>query len=398
MQCTTTSRYTDEEWILIVRDTEVRLNIPRQRFQYPGISKREFAKLFDHTLLKPEASPKQIDQLCSEARQWGFNSVNIRAFYARRAFLNLRGSSVRVSCTVGFHDPSDEQDLFRALKEANRAYTSGAKEICLLLSSPLLHTQHYDTIYAALAVLRSLCPSPVFLKLVISTQTLREADVVAACVLARAARFDTVEVGNVSFDGRTTIEASEYDVRLVKGGVQAAEEEEMDWRAMDERKRRVAPSTRQHQYHLHHHQRTHSNDSMVSEEESPGTSEANGSDDWGYGQTFISRAREASQRASALLVRRTASLTKPMGVKASGEIKSLGDAARMLEAGATRIGTSHTVEIMKEARERIEHVGDVDQWVKANLARDMGWRNSRLTRFGAGELEPGQLTRWYTER
>ena len=68
-----TTRYTDEEWTLIVRDAEARVNVPRQRHQYPGISRKEFARLFDHTLLKPEADPKQIDQLCAEARQWGFN-------------------------------------------------------------------------------------------------------------------------------------------------------------------------------------------------------------------------------------------------------------------------------------------------------------------------------------
>ena len=32
-------------------------------------------KYFDHTLLKPEATCKQIDRLCEEARQYDFYSV-----------------------------------------------------------------------------------------------------------------------------------------------------------------------------------------------------------------------------------------------------------------------------------------------------------------------------------
>lgn len=40
----------------------------------------------------------------------------------------------------------------------------------------------------------------------------------------------------------------------------------------------------------------------------------------------------------------------PMHVKASGGVRSAGDAVRFLEAGATRLGTSGSVAIVKEAR------------------------------------------------
>jgi deoxyribose-phosphate aldolase len=40
---------------------------------------------------------------------------------------------------------------------------------------------------------------------------------------------------------------------------------------------------------------------------------------------------------------------KGMGVKASGGIRSLADVMKMVAAGATRIGTSSGVKILKEA-------------------------------------------------
>lgn len=40
-----------------------------------------------------------------------------------------------------------------------------------------------------------------------------------------------------------------------------------------------------------------------------------------------------------------------MGVKASGGIKTLMDAALMIQAGATRLGASSSVSIINEARE-----------------------------------------------
>jgi deoxyribose-phosphate aldolase len=40
---------------------------------------------------------------------------------------------------------------------------------------------------------------------------------------------------------------------------------------------------------------------------------------------------------------------REMGVKASGGVRTLGDLLAMVEAGATRIGTSNGVKIMEEA-------------------------------------------------
>lgn len=51
---------------------------------------------------------------------------------------------------------------------------------------------------------------------------------------------------------------------------------------------------------------------------------------------------------------RTKTLVHKMQVKASGGVRTLGDAIKMLEAGATRLGTSAGVWIMKEAEEKAE--------------------------------------------
>jgi deoxyribose-phosphate aldolase len=41
----------------------------------------DIASLIDHTLLKPEATPEQIAQLCAEAREYGFASVCVNPIY-----------------------------------------------------------------------------------------------------------------------------------------------------------------------------------------------------------------------------------------------------------------------------------------------------------------------------
>src|SRR5215204_4536849 len=56
----------------------------------------DWASLIDHTLLKPEASEKDIRRLCDEAAQFGFASVCVNPAWVKKASEFLRGSGVAV--------------------------------------------------------------------------------------------------------------------------------------------------------------------------------------------------------------------------------------------------------------------------------------------------------------
>ena len=73
---TTTTRYTQEEWLAVFDQVEQDLNnkppsIP-SRYEAPGVGTSAFAKTIDHTLLKLEATGGQVDSLCEEARRFDF--------------------------------------------------------------------------------------------------------------------------------------------------------------------------------------------------------------------------------------------------------------------------------------------------------------------------------------
>ncbi|MCX8014422.1 MAG: 2-deoxyribose-5-phosphate aldolase, partial [candidate division WOR-3 bacterium] len=59
-------------------------------------------KYIDHTLLKPEASAKDIEKLCSEAKQYGFATVFVNPAYVSLAKKLLKGTDVKVGCAIGF--------------------------------------------------------------------------------------------------------------------------------------------------------------------------------------------------------------------------------------------------------------------------------------------------------
>ena len=84
------------------------------------------ASYIDHTLLKPDATGKQIEKLCAEARQHGFFSVCVNGYLVGLARHLLEDSEVRVAIVVGFPLGAMSADAKRYEVEA--AIDDGAHE------------------------------------------------------------------------------------------------------------------------------------------------------------------------------------------------------------------------------------------------------------------------------
>ncbi|MEO5769488.1 MAG: deoxyribose-phosphate aldolase [Polyangia bacterium] len=85
------------------------------------------AALIDHTLLRPDAVDAEIDQLCDEARAFGFRTVCVQPTFVRRAAARLAGSSVGVTVVVAF--PHGAATTAVKVYETERAIADGATEI-----------------------------------------------------------------------------------------------------------------------------------------------------------------------------------------------------------------------------------------------------------------------------
>jgi deoxyribose-phosphate aldolase len=92
----------------------------------------ELARYIDHTLLKPEATRKDIEKLCREARDHGFYSVCVNGSRVEAARHFLEGSAVKVACVVGFPLGAMDSDAKRYETEA--AVDAGAHEIDLVIA------------------------------------------------------------------------------------------------------------------------------------------------------------------------------------------------------------------------------------------------------------------------
>lgn len=72
-----TTRFTNEEWDELIRDEQAHVSLPQEQPESLSLRTAEdIAKLIDHTLLKVEATPEQIDTLCAQAREHAFRVIS----------------------------------------------------------------------------------------------------------------------------------------------------------------------------------------------------------------------------------------------------------------------------------------------------------------------------------
>ena len=89
-------------------------------------------QFIDHTLLRPDATRSDIEQLCREARQHLFYSVCVNPTWVSLAGRLLDESGVKVCCVVSF--PLGAQLPETKALEARAAIRQGAKEIDMVLN------------------------------------------------------------------------------------------------------------------------------------------------------------------------------------------------------------------------------------------------------------------------
>lgn len=90
------------------------------------------ASMIDHTLLKPEATPVDVERLCREALAHRFAAVCVNPLYVKLAAGALAGSDVMVATVVGF--PLGATTAREKAMEAAWAVEEGAREIDMVMA------------------------------------------------------------------------------------------------------------------------------------------------------------------------------------------------------------------------------------------------------------------------
>lgn len=172
----------------------------------PGV-----APLIDHTLLKPDATPDEIAQLCYEARKYGFASVCINPGHVKLAADLLEGSPVKVCTVIGFPLGASAPDV--KVFETETALRDGATEIDMVINIGALKGRDHTRVARDIqGVVRVAHAAGALVKVIIETALLSEEEKVTACLLAKEAGADYVKTSTGFSGGGATVE----DIALMR--------------------------------------------------------------------------------------------------------------------------------------------------------------------------------------
>jgi deoxyribose-phosphate aldolase len=174
------------------------------------IGREALASMIDHTLLKPDARPDQIDRLCAEAVEHGFATVCVNGAWVPRAAERVRGSDVRVDAVAGF--PLGAGTAAAKAFEADDAVRGGATEIDMVINVGALTAGLDDVVSRDIDAVVAAVGDAGIVKVILETCLLDDEQKVRACGLARDAGAAFVKTSTGFASGGATLE----DVALMR--------------------------------------------------------------------------------------------------------------------------------------------------------------------------------------
>lgn len=169
-------------------------------------------KLFDHTILKADATRKDVKRVCDEAMAYSFCSVCVNSYYVPYVANLLHGSDVKICSVVGF--PLGAMSTRAKALEAKIAVMDGADEIDMVINIGALKDRDYSVVLEDIKAVKEACEDKT-LKVIIETCLLNDVEKVKACELAKEAGADFVKTSTGFSTGGAKVE----DVKLMRATV-----------------------------------------------------------------------------------------------------------------------------------------------------------------------------------
>ncbi|MBI9067929.1 MAG: deoxyribose-phosphate aldolase [Salinivirgaceae bacterium] len=166
-------------------------------------SRAELAGYIDHTLLKPDATKVQFDQLCDEAMQYKFFSVCVNSSWVPYVTKKLRGSGIKTCAVIGF--PLGAMDSRSKAFEARNAIDAGADELDMVINVGALKSKDYKLVEEDIRSIKRVCRKNTILKVIIETSLLTDDEKVIVCEICKKVDVDFVKTSTGFNGGGATV-------------------------------------------------------------------------------------------------------------------------------------------------------------------------------------------------
>ena len=148
------------------------------------LTRTELARMVDHTLLKPEATPDDVAALCAEANDLGVFSVCLSPSFLPLAE-GMLAPGIATCTVVGF--PSGKHHAQIKAAEAERAVADGADEVDMVIDVGAAIAGDISAVFADISAVRGAAPMAVLKVIVESAALLTMAGAPTLAEVCRAA-------------------------------------------------------------------------------------------------------------------------------------------------------------------------------------------------------------------
>ena len=176
------------------------------------MTKKQLAKMMDHTILKATATPADVEKICREALEIDAASVCINPCNIELTKRLLEGSGVKVCTVIGF--PLGANTTSVKMYETQDAIKRGAEEVDMVINVGALLAGDTDTVYNDIKGVVE-AAGGTLVKVIIETCYLSDDQKKTACELAMKAGADFVKTST----GFGTGGATAHDVALMRSVV-----------------------------------------------------------------------------------------------------------------------------------------------------------------------------------
>jgi deoxyribose-phosphate aldolase len=177
------------------------------------MTRNEFARLLDHSVLKPEATMADVDAGANVVRTWRIGYYCVQPCWVSLAARSLKGSGAQVASVVGFPHGVDRSDV--KANAAALAVADGATEIDMVQNIGALRSGDSARVAADIEAVVRAVPG-IAVKVILESAALTDDEKTLACRLAvdAGAAFVKTSTGFHPSGGATAA-----DVRLMRAAV-----------------------------------------------------------------------------------------------------------------------------------------------------------------------------------
>ncbi|MCL2559090.1 MAG: deoxyribose-phosphate aldolase [Turicibacter sp.] len=171
----------------------------------------QLARMIDHTNLKADALPADLEKLCEEAKQYHFAMVAINQIQSPTCAKFLAGTDIKVGAAIAF--PLGQTSIEAKAFETDNALSIGASEIDYVIHIGKAREGDWDYIKREMEVVVEVCRKhDVISKVIFENCYLTDEQKIKLCEIASVVKPDFIKTSTGMATGGATLE----DVALMR--------------------------------------------------------------------------------------------------------------------------------------------------------------------------------------